>query len=107
MQLASVSPQLMDVPAPALLTLTTNRSALPGIDTESATKAHQRSPVAPSSQVQGGPWLSSAGRPPVKTSEPVGIAAPAVPLPPAPPSPPVPPPLLPPMPPMLLPPVPP
>src|SRR5678815_349181 len=105
MQLASVAPQVIETPAAALVTLTTNRSPLFGIVTDAATNAHQRSPVAPTSQVQGGPWLSSPAWSPVDTSEPVGIGAPAVPLPAPPPRPPRPlppaPPRLPPVPPSL------
>src|SRR6185503_2030042 len=100
-QLASVTPQVIDVPAAAFDTLTTN-IAVPSVTVvELARNPHQRSPVAPTSPVQGGPASSSADRP-WNTSDPVGgAAAPAVlpeppVLPPAPPPPPPPVPVLPP-----------
>ena len=105
MQLASVWPQPIEVPAAALVTLTTNRSPFPGEVTDAATKAHQRSPVAPSSHVQGGPCASSDAASPVNTSVPVAAAARPPPAPPMPPSPVLPPapPRLPPVPPSGLP----
>src|SRR5262245_61476783 len=98
-QLASARPQVIAVPAAAFETLTTNSDVLAGLAAAGVRNPHQRSPVAPTSEVHGGPASSSTDRP-WNTSEPVGAADPAVlPVPPVLPPAPPPTPVLPPVPP--------